>query len=67
MYCCARLPQLEDAATGPHRHADLLFPRHQGKKLRGEEMGPQIPVEVNPPKSLRKPPRRWPLAQWSWG
>jgi hypothetical protein len=25
------LPQLEGAATGPHRHADLLLPRHQGK------------------------------------
>jgi hypothetical protein len=43
-----RLPQLEDAATGPHRHADPSFPRRRGKKLRGEEMGPQVPVRVNP-------------------
>jgi hypothetical protein len=47
-----RLPQLEDAATGPHRHADSLFPRRQGKRLRGEEMGPQIPVGVNPQESF---------------
>jgi hypothetical protein len=39
-----RLPQLEDAATGPHRHADSLFPCRQGKRLRGEEMGPKIRV-----------------------
>jgi hypothetical protein len=45
-----RLPQLEDAATGLHHHADSLFPRRQGKRLRGEEMGPQIPVGVNPQK-----------------
>jgi hypothetical protein len=45
-----RLPQLEDAATGPHRHANSAFPRLQGKRLRGEEMGPQIPVGVNPQK-----------------
>jgi hypothetical protein len=38
MYCCARLPQLEGASTGPHRHVDHLFPRRQGKKLCGEEM-----------------------------
>jgi hypothetical protein len=48
----ARLPQLEDAATGPHRHVDLLFPRRQGKRLHGEEMGPQIPVGVNPQKTF---------------
>jgi hypothetical protein len=35
------LPQLEDAATGPHRHANPSFPRRRGKKLRGEKMGPQ--------------------------
>jgi hypothetical protein len=35
-----RLPQLEDAATGPHRHVDSLFPRRRGKRLHGEEMGP---------------------------
>ena len=40
-----RLPQLEDAATGPHRHSDPSFPRRRGKKLHGEEMGPQVPVE----------------------
>jgi hypothetical protein len=45
-----RLPQLEDAATGPHRHANSPLPRRQGKRLRGEEMGPQIPVGVNPQK-----------------
>jgi hypothetical protein len=54
MNCCARLPQLEDASTGPHRHADPLLPRHQGKRLRGEEMGPQIRVGVNPQKSFAK-------------
>jgi hypothetical protein len=43
-----RLPQLEDAATGPHRHANSSFPRRRGKKLRGEEMGPQVPVGGNP-------------------
>jgi hypothetical protein len=47
-----RLPQLEDAATGPHRHADSLFPRRRGKRLRREEMGPQIPMGVNPQKSF---------------
>jgi hypothetical protein len=44
------LPQLEDAATGPHRHVDSPFPRRQGKRLRREEMGPQIPVGLNPQK-----------------
>jgi hypothetical protein len=48
----ARLPQLEDAATDPHRHADPLFPRRQSKRLCGEEMGPQIPVGVNPQKAF---------------
>jgi hypothetical protein len=48
----ARLPQLEDPATGPHRHADSLSPRRRGERLRGEEMGPQIPVGVNPQKSF---------------
>jgi hypothetical protein len=47
-----RLPQLEDEATDPHRHADSLFPHRQGKRLRGEEMGPQIPVGVNPQESF---------------
>jgi hypothetical protein len=47
-----RLPQLEDAATGPHCHANSSFPRHRGKKLRGEEMGPQVPVGGNPQKSF---------------
>jgi hypothetical protein len=45
-----RLPQLEDAATDLHRHANSPFPRRQGKRLHGEEMGPQIPVGVNPQK-----------------
>jgi hypothetical protein len=44
----SRLPQLEDAATGPHRHANSSFPRRRGKKLRGEEMGPQVPVGGDP-------------------
>jgi hypothetical protein len=43
-----RLPQLEDAATGPHRHANSSLPRRRGKKLRGEEMGPQVPVGAIP-------------------
>jgi hypothetical protein len=43
-----RLPQLEDAATGPHRHANSSFPRRRGKKLRREEMGPQVPVGAIP-------------------
>jgi hypothetical protein len=46
------LPQLEDAATGPHRHANPLFPCRQSKRLHGEEMGPQIPVGVNPQKGF---------------
>jgi hypothetical protein len=45
-----RLPQLEDAATGPHRHANSSFPRRRGKKLHREEMGPQIPMGGNPQK-----------------
>jgi hypothetical protein len=44
----ARLPQLEGAATSPHRHADLLFPRRQGKKLRGEEIGLQTTPRGSP-------------------
>jgi hypothetical protein len=47
-------PQLEGAATGPHRHTDLLFLRRRGKELRGEKMDPQIPVRVNPQKTLAK-------------
>jgi hypothetical protein len=43
-----RLPQLEDAATSPHRHANSSFPRRRGKKLHGEEMGPQVPVGGDP-------------------
>jgi hypothetical protein len=42
-----RLPQLEDAATDTHRHANSSFPRRRGKKLRGEGMGPQVPVGGN--------------------
>jgi predicted nuclease with RNAse H fold len=52
MYCCAPLPQLEGAATGPHRHTDLLRIRRQGEELRGEEVGPQIPVNFDPQKTL---------------
>jgi hypothetical protein len=43
-----RLPQLEDAATGPHCRADPSLPRQRSKKFRGEEMSPQVPVRVNP-------------------
>jgi hypothetical protein len=42
------LPQLEDAATGPHYRADPSLPRQRSKKLHGEEMSPQVPVRVNP-------------------
>jgi hypothetical protein len=45
-------PQLEGAATGPHRHTDLLCLRRRGKELHREEMGPHIPVGVNPQKTL---------------
>jgi hypothetical protein len=45
-------PQLEGAATGPHRHTDLLRLCRRGEELRGEEMGPQVPVRVNPQKTL---------------
>jgi hypothetical protein len=45
-------PQLEGVATGPHRHTNLLRLRRRGKELRREEMGPQIPVRVNPQKAL---------------
>jgi hypothetical protein len=43
-------PQLKGAAAGPHRHTDLLRLRRRGKELRGKEMGPQVPVRVNPQK-----------------
>jgi hypothetical protein len=43
-------PQLEGAATDPHRHTNLLRLRRRGEELRGEEMGPQVPVRVNPKK-----------------
>ena len=45
-------PQLEGAATGPHCHTDLLRLRRRGEELRGKEMGPQVPVVVNPQKPL---------------
>jgi hypothetical protein len=45
-------PQLEGAATGPHCHTDLPCLRRRGKELRGEVMGPQILVRVNPQKTL---------------
>jgi hypothetical protein len=45
-------PQLEGAATGPHRHADHLHVRRRGEELHGEEMGPQFPVRVNPQNTL---------------
>jgi hypothetical protein len=45
-------PQLEGAATGPHRHTDLLRLHRRGKELHGKEMGPQVPVRFNPQKTL---------------
>jgi hypothetical protein len=45
-------PQLEGAATGLHRHTDLLRLHRLGEELRGKEMGPQVPVRVNPQKTL---------------
>jgi hypothetical protein len=45
-------PQLEGAATDPHRHTNLLRVRRRGEELCGEEMGPQVPVRVNPQKTL---------------
>jgi hypothetical protein len=45
-------PQLEGATTGPHRHTDLLHIRRRGEELRGEEMGPQVLVRVDPQKTL---------------
>jgi hypothetical protein len=47
---CAPRPQLEGAAASPHRHTDLLHVRRRGEEFRGEEMGPQVPVGVNPQK-----------------
>jgi hypothetical protein len=49
---CTPRPQLEGATASPHRHTDLLHVRRRDKELRGEEMGPQIPVGVNPQKPL---------------
>jgi hypothetical protein len=43
-----RLPQLEDAAAGPHCRADLSLPRWRSKKLCGKEMSPQVPVGAIP-------------------
>jgi hypothetical protein len=40
------------STTGPHHHTDLLRLRRRDKELRGEEMGPQVPVRVNPQKTL---------------
>jgi hypothetical protein len=45
-------PQLEGAATGSHCHTDLLRLRRRGEELHGKEMGPQVPVRVNPQKTL---------------
>jgi hypothetical protein len=41
-------PQLEGAATSPHRHTDLLRLRRRGEELHGKKMGPQVLVRVNP-------------------
>jgi hypothetical protein len=49
---CPPRPQLEGAAASPHRHTDLLHVRRRGEELRGEDMGPQVPVGVNPQKPL---------------
>ena len=43
-----RLPQLEDAAAGPHCRTDPSLPRRRSKKLRGKEMSPQVPVGAIP-------------------
>jgi hypothetical protein len=49
---CPPRPQLEGAAASSHHHKDLLHVRRRDKELRGEEMGPQVPVGVNPQKPL---------------
>jgi hypothetical protein len=49
---CAPRPQLEGAAASSHRHTDLLHVRRRGEEFRGEEMGPQVLVGVNPQKPL---------------
>jgi hypothetical protein len=49
---CPPRPQLEGAAASPNRHTDLLHVRRRGEELHGEEMGPQVPVGVNPQKPL---------------
>jgi hypothetical protein len=53
MYCCARAC-INWRMQPPARTAmqTFFFPRRQGKRLHGEEMGPQIPVGVNPQKTL---------------
>jgi hypothetical protein len=49
---CPPRPQLEGAAASPHHHTNLLHVRRHDGELRGEEMGPQVSVGVNPPKPL---------------
>jgi hypothetical protein len=49
---CTPQPQMEGAAANPHRHTDLFHVRRCGEELRGEDMGPQVPVGVNPQKPL---------------
>jgi hypothetical protein len=49
---CPPQPQLEGAAASPHRRTNLLHVRRRGEELRGEEMGPQVPMGVNPHKPL---------------
>jgi hypothetical protein len=39
-----QLPQLKDAAAGPHCRMDLSLPRRRSEKLREKEMSPQVPV-----------------------
>jgi hypothetical protein len=43
-----QLPQLTDAAAGPHCRANLSLPRRRSEKLCEKEMSPQVPVGVIP-------------------
>jgi hypothetical protein len=43
-----QLPQLEDTVTGPHCRTDPPLSRRRSEKLRGEEMGPHVPVGIDP-------------------
>jgi hypothetical protein len=53
MYCCARPCLNWRVQPLAHTAMQTFFsPVVKAKKLRGEEMGPQIPVGVNPQKTL---------------